>query len=287
MADITGTSGADRIQGTLLQDLIMAGGGDDVVDADEGNDVVHGGEGNDQLSGGMGDDMLYGGKGNDRLSDGNGNDVVDGDSGDDVVLAGHGDDTYVGGTGFDTLDFSAAAQGMTVDVSKGTATGMGVDSVKGFEQVIGSGFDDMLKGSKNSDSLVGGDGNDTFRGLGGADTFTGGSGADLYQWQWKDVVDSATGAHLGVDRVTDLSSADSLDLRSLVGAERQADGTSGVPVEQDPNFNIDDYVHLVDGAEGTALQVRHNGEFVDVVLLEGIHGVDTAQYWASDGLILV
>ncbi len=287
MADFKGTAGADQIQGTLLQDLILAGGGDDVVDADEGNDVVYGGEGNDQISGGMGDDMLYGGKGNDWLSDGNGNDVVNGDSGDDVVLAGHGDDAYTGGSGFDTLDFSAATQGMQVDVSKSIATGMGTNSFKGFEKVVGSSFDDYLKGSKNADTLVGGDGNDTFRGLGGADVITAGEGLDVFQWQLKDIVD-ANGAHLGVDRITDFQTYDSLDLRALVTAERVFDGTINDPVPEDEDmaYNVDDYVKLVDGAEGFTVQVKHHGEFIDVAVLEGVHGTFPASAWASDNTIL-
>ena len=44
--------------------------------------------------------------------------LVFGNSGNDLVIAGEGDDSYSGGSGFDTIDFSAAKQGMKIDLSK-------------------------------------------------------------------------------------------------------------------------------------------------------------------------
>jgi len=71
------------------------------------------------------------------------------------------------------------------------------------------------------------------------------------------------------DRITDFQTWDSLDLRALVSAERTFDGTINDPVVDDePAYNVDDYVNLVDGAEGLTVQVKHQGAFVDVALLE-------------------
>ena len=67
-----------------------------------------------------------------------------GNSGNDKFVAGEGNDSYDGGAGFDTLDFSGASRGMRVDLNSHIATGMGSDTMKGVEAVVGSRFNDML-----------------------------------------------------------------------------------------------------------------------------------------------
>jgi len=81
MGTINGTSGSEKIIGTLLADEIYGNDGDDTVD---------GGAGNDTIWGGTGDDSLLGGDGDDQINGGAGNDVVD------------------GGLGVDTLSFAGA-----------------------------------------------------------------------------------------------------------------------------------------------------------------------------------
>ena len=64
---VTGSDGADGINGGRGNDEIKAGDGDDVVQGGYGNDKLGGGDGDDILDGGHGEDRLMGGKGNDLL----------------------------------------------------------------------------------------------------------------------------------------------------------------------------------------------------------------------------
>ena len=87
------------------------------------------------------------------------------------------------------------------------AAGLGTDTYKNFEGVIGTAFADTLTGTAAADQLRGGGGNDVISGLGGddrivggvgADTMTGGTGSDTF------VFDTAPNA---VDSVTDFNAS--------------------------------------------------------------------------------
>ncbi|MCX4666253.1 hypothetical protein OG453_06175 [Streptomyces sp. NBC_01381] len=93
---ITGTGGADTINGTVDSDVICALGGNDTVNADNADDTVYGGAGNDTLNGGNGEDTLNGGDGDDTLNGNNGNDTINAGPGDDTADGGNGTDTCPG-----------------------------------------------------------------------------------------------------------------------------------------------------------------------------------------------
>jgi Ca2+-binding RTX toxin-like protein len=186
------------------------------------------------------------------------------------VVAGEGDDTYNGNSGFDTIDFSRAGHGMTIDLSKKTADGLGHDTLSSFEKVIGSSFDDYMKGSKAAEHLVGGDGNDTLRGLGGADTLTGGSGRDTFRWLAKDILDE-NGQPLGVDVVTDFSTDDVLDFSKLF--------------KKGSYSSIDEVLKVVDDGRSSHVYANLAGDWHEVVTLEGFTG-QTATAMHHDGMLL-
>ena len=261
----------DVLHGGAGNDRMWGNSGDDKLFGEADNDTLYGGRGNDLVDGGDGDDVLHGNSGDDELHDGAGNDVVFGNSGDDLVVAGEGDDSYDGGSGFDTIDFSGAKQAITLDLSKHTAEGMGSDTLKGFEKVIGSAFDDVLKGSKNGEWLAGGDGNDTLRGLGGSDTLTGGAGKDTFQWLAKDVLDDK-GKSLGVDVITDFEKGDVLDFSKMF--------KSG-------SFkSVDDVLMVKDDGQSSHVFAAINGAWHEVVTLEGVTGLSAAAMH-HEGMILV
>jgi len=112
MAIITGSSGNNRIIGTVDDDTIYAnaGPGSGPVDGDDrvyallGNDKVFGAAGNDILNGGAGNDTVFGGEGTDKIFGGADNDSVYGGLGDDSVLGGAGDDRVFGNDGNDRLN---------------------------------------------------------------------------------------------------------------------------------------------------------------------------------------
>ena len=223
-----GNSGNDALDGGTGNDELRGGKGDDLILGKDGNDTILGNSGDDRISGGNGDDNIKGESGNDLISDDAGNDVVDGGSGNDEVIAGQGGrDTYVGGSGQDTLDYSqSGANGLTIDLSKGTVQGSGQnDSINSFETVIASNGNDSIKGSKNDDTIEGRDGNDVIRGYKGADELTGGEGEDTYKWERKDLD--------GVDTITDFNSEDDvLDFSGLVKATNFEDVSEVVRLEQ-------------------------------------------------------
>lgn len=190
------------------------------------------------ISLGGGDDRFLGGDNAEKVSDGWGDDEIDLSGGDDVFLAdetfGAGastsHDTIDGGAGVDTYDALNTVPGLSTNAVSGrvvinidtvkhvvgsglfsepwasirsaanTAKGesVGTDRIFGFENVIGSVYEDVvfgnaaanvIRGNAANDILFGYDGNDTLDGgddndclIGGSgrDTLIGGSGNDLF-----------------------------------------------------------------------------------------------------------
>jgi Ca2+-binding RTX toxin-like protein len=152
------------------------------LDGREGNDLLMASDEGGSLQGGLGQDTLVGGPGSDGLT-------PDGP----FLGAPADDDTVSGGGGDDYLSYSSAPEAVTVDLSQGTATGAGTDTLSGIENVTGSRHGDTLIGDSgpnlisdgdfpttvSSDRLVGGGGNDQLRANSGADTLEGNDGDDL------------------------------------------------------------------------------------------------------------
>ncbi len=137
---------------------------------------------------------IHFGQGND-VYNGTGGKVIGtiyGEWGDDWFVTGRSADHIDGGDGIDTLDFSAATTLVKADLSN-SANNAGQsaihDTYTGIENVIGSGFNDVLtgdaqanalSGNAGADKLLGADGNDTLTGGLGHDTLTGGNGFDTF-----------------------------------------------------------------------------------------------------------
>lgn len=191
---------------------ITFGRGDDVVTLGDVGIAVDGGAGADHLTGGGVAHMdLTGGKGA------------------DTIEGGLFEDTLAGGKGVDTVTYLLAGDGVTVDLANPAAQdtgGAGVDTLTGFENVVGSQFDDRLTGNgkanlmvgaAGSDTLLGAGGDDTLQGGGGGDSLTGGTGADTFKFN---ALADSQPAH---DLITDLESTDTVDL-SAIDADTTEDG---------------------------------------------------------------
>ncbi len=93
----------------------------------------------------------------------------------DDVLGGNVDTNLLdGAAGVDTVTYATATGSVTVNLALTTAqntVGAGTDTLRNFENLTGSRFDDLLTGSAGSNVLDGGV---------GADRMTGGDGADTY-----------------------------------------------------------------------------------------------------------
>lgn len=203
-ADIVGTSEPDNIKGTSKNEVIVGGDGRDKISGGGGNDLICAGAGHDQLRGNNGNDRLDGGSGSDFMLGHAGNDVLIGDSGGDTMISGDGDDlmkagssafdfllggagndTYDGGSGgTDVASLEDAPVGVTVDLGLTTQqnTGDGLDTFLGVEGIVGSEFDDVLRGqdvpAELGNGLFGLDGSDILMGLDGNDVIAGGAGND-------------------------------------------------------------------------------------------------------------
>ncbi|APG86160.1 alkaline phosphatase [Sinorhizobium americanum CCGM7] len=156
-------------------------------------DRVTGGALGDALNGNAGDDVLSGGKGDDTLRDGAGDDQLFGDEGNDLFMREdfEGSDLFDGGTGIDTLSFGDGSTSVVLDLqdqamNKGLALGL---TVRNFEVIEGSDYDDEIRGDASGnilrgldadDVLDGRDGNDTMVGGYGDDWLTGGAGNDRF-----------------------------------------------------------------------------------------------------------
>lgn len=91
---------------------------------------------------------------------------------------------FVGKGGLDTVSYAAAPGGVTVSLERSTQDGQGFDgwargdTFFGIENLVGSGFGDILIGNRLNNRLEGGVGRDILSGNGGNDTLIGGTGPD-------------------------------------------------------------------------------------------------------------
>ncbi|MCH9764591.1 MAG: hypothetical protein K0U34_01175 [Alphaproteobacteria bacterium] len=264
-------SNIEAVIGSAGNDVLRGSTGDNTVVGGVGNDRIDGRGGDDHLDGGDGRDRLNGGSGNDVLSDGAGNDRVNGGNGNDVVIAGAGRDNFNGGRGFDTIDYSNAATALVINVGGRTVTGDGNDRIRGFEEVIGSGFDDTILGSDSGgEQLNGGAGDDVIRSLRGSDILTGGIGADTFTFETRDVVRGRR--EYGFDEITDFTTEDRLDFSAFFAA----------------GVDVNAVVQLTENGSGTMVeaQIGRGGSFVDVVQLNDVQGLTVSQLF-DDGMLIV
>jgi Ca2+-binding RTX toxin-like protein len=209
---------------------------DDALTGDGGANIIAGYLGNDSLAGGGGDDVLLGDGAITVDTHGVGtsgpivtyNDVtaiLGGAGGDDVLDGGPGNDVLNGGDGSDTASYASASGAVTVFLNSNFSSGAaGSDSFVSIENVTGSAFDDVIRGTNAANLLDGGAGHDFLRGLGGNDLLIGGLGDDyLDGGLGDDLLDGGA----GWDRVSFAVSATGgvvVDLR-IAGPQATGQGT--------------------------------------------------------------
>ncbi|MBS1198989.1 MAG: Proprotein convertase [Proteobacteria bacterium] len=144
----------------------------------KGNDTFYGSAYADRMNGYGGNDLLDGKVGNDTLLGSYGNDTIKG---------GAGNDSMDGGVGTDTLSYEGVTAGVKVSLATTSAqntVGAGSDTVKNFENLTGSSYNDTLTGGPGANSINGGSGNDTIGGGAGNDTLDGGLGTDTVAYAY-------------------------------------------------------------------------------------------------------
>jgi Ca2+-binding RTX toxin-like protein len=105
-------------------------------------------------------------------------DTITGDSRQNFFQGNGGDDTIDGAGGLDWVEFLVAPGPVTVDLTAGTTTGDGSDTLIGIERVNGSRFGDSITGDAGQNFLDGRGGNDVINGADGDDIVVGDRGND-------------------------------------------------------------------------------------------------------------
>ncbi|MEY8140823.1 calcium-binding protein [Falsihalocynthiibacter sp. CO-5D18] len=134
----------------------------DILAGNNAANSVFGGNGNDFLIGRGGNDNLYGGNNHDRLNGGAGADVLH------------------GGYGIDRAEYTTASTMVRADLgysSNNTGEAAG-DTYVSIENLLGSGYGDILAGNNAANNVFGGNGNDLLIGRGGNDGLYGGNNHD-------------------------------------------------------------------------------------------------------------
>ena len=262
-----GTGNSDIFYGAMVQ-------GNDTLAGTSGNDILDGGTGNDQMTGGDGDDLYYvdstsgdkitetSGQGKDTVIStvnytltanvenlilaGSGNINGTGTNSDDVIAGNAGNNVLSGvGGSHDKVSYEFSSAGVTVDFAITTAQntiGAGTDTVTGFEDIVGSSFNDTLSGNSGANILDGGLGNDRLTGRAGDDTYFVDSATDV-------IVEVASqGVDLVKSKAATFTLAANVENLTLIGTALTTYGGTGNTLNN--VLTGDDGANTLDGAAG-------------------------------------
>ncbi|KQV33652.1 MULTISPECIES: calcium-binding protein [unclassified Rhizobium] len=147
------------------------------------DDELQGNAANNTIFGGIGVDFLDGSSGNDTLDGEEDDDILEGGAGNDILIGGQGADILSGGAGIDTVSYRGATGGVNVNLlsGKGMSNEFGTivpshaegDIYVSIEQVVGSQYDDDIRGNNGANRLEGRDGEDMIDGCDGDDVIFG------------------------------------------------------------------------------------------------------------------
>ncbi len=187
---IRGGSGNDMLNGGAGVDTLIGGAGNDIYVVDTPGDVVDEGTGFgtdiDLVQAAAGFDLstVLGEVENLTLTgtaavNGKGNGLANtiiGNTGANVIEGKGGADILDGGSGTDTVSYASSGAGVTVTLtgavaSLGTGGDAQGDSIKNFENILGSAHADTLTGDGSANVIDGGVGADTMNGGAGNDTY--------------------------------------------------------------------------------------------------------------------
>lgn len=192
---VNGTGGNDTLGVLEFSDSSRVTGLSAVIHVEEleaaDTIVLNLGSGNDSV-----DIGLFGGRA--------GKLVIDAGVGDDTVFSGSGPELILGSAGSDTVSYRNSFEGVTVDLSVGTASGGNAlgDVLAEIENLSGSRQGDTLTGSGLANRLDGGAGGDAINGGLGSDVSQGRAGQDSF------LFNTNLNASTNVDHITDFKAVD-------------------------------------------------------------------------------
>lgn len=207
---IVGSTGADIIRGTAASEVFQGRGGQDIFLGRGGGDWFDGGADVDTVwyDGQAVIDLRDWGSNSgaaagdrydsiERIVSSNASDIIRGTSaseifqgrgGDDIFLGRGGGDWFDGGDGLDTVWYDEAVVADLADWTTNGAAAAG-DRYDSIERVVGSNFNDVIRGTTGRDFFTGRGGDDIFQGRGGNDWFDGGDGVDTVWYDTQAVID--------------------------------------------------------------------------------------------------
>jgi Ca2+-binding RTX toxin-like protein len=299
---LEGDNGANVLNGHGGNDILRGDAGNDIINGGDGNDILIGGAGADTLNGGFG---VTGGDGIDTASyadsasavfvnlatgighggDAEGdrlslidnligsqfNDTLIGDANANRLDGGAGADILDGGPGNDTVGYSGSAAAVSVDLTTGIATGGDAqgDTLLEIENLVGSRFNDTLRGNDGSNVIDGGS---------GADKLTGGAGADTFVWH--STADTGT-TPATADTVTDfnLAEGDKLDL-SAIDANATATGQQHFSFIGTAGFTAAGQINWFTDGHDTFIEMNTNADDAPeaTIRIQGVHTVEAAWF---------
>ncbi|WP_426954248.1 beta strand repeat-containing protein [Muricoccus radiodurans] len=310
--NLTGSDFNDQLDGDAVANILDGGAGNDALYGQGGADTLIGGTGRDTvyydiantagitvnltLGTGLGGqaegDVLIGVENvvgsafADRLiGDANAN-ILNGEAGEDTLIGGAGADTLQGnttlsGADVDTVDYSASFAAVTVSLLTGTGSAGDAegDVLIVIENLVGSGFNDVLIGAAGANSLLGGTGDDLLIGGSGADVLDGGFGPDTVSY-----ITSTTGVRVelatGLGQSGDAQGDILRNIERVSGSDFGDTFTGGAAGDVLLGLLGDD---LLAGGDGDDFLVGGGG----ADRLDGGSGLDTASYATSTMAVLV
>ncbi len=192
------------------------------------------------------------------------------------ILQGNASNNIINGHGgIDTASYANATGGVRVDLSSSliqNTISAGNDTLLSIENLIGSGFDDLLIGSSVNNAISGGDGNDIIFASNGNDLLDGGAGAhDTVNYSMVGPVTlgaqgSVSKGSLGVDQLVGVEKivgfslgGDLIDL-SLAGTSATGGAVVNLANSASPNVSFS----VLSGGATLALQFTVS-QFEDVI----------------------
>jgi Ca2+-binding RTX toxin-like protein len=161
---------------------------------------------------------------------GSGDDIFGGSVFNNIAFPGGGQNSLQGGDVIDTINYSYGyTAGVTINLTGGGAAGGSQDSIGGFENVVGTEFNDsifgtdVVAGTNGANLLVGGKGNDSISANAGPDLVRGGAGNDVIRGGAGDDTVLAQG---GKDNVRGSGGADDIN-----GAKTEAARLYGMGIQ--------------------------------------------------------
>ena len=287
-----GGEGNDFLQGTIVNDILSGGNGNDTASfvnafsagSTTGVTVDLNVQGVAQDTVAAGSDTLTG---IENLIGSALNDTLIGNADANVIEGGLGNDSLVGGAGSDTASYAGASTGVTVSLMlQGAAqntVNAGTDTLNGFENLLGSAFNDTLSGDTTANAVSGGAGNDTLstgaNAGGTVDLLDGGVGSDTASFAdyTANVTARLNGANDGTANIAGAAIATLHSIENLMG------GAGNDILVGDDNANV------IEGGLGD--DVLDGGAGIDTVSFSGATAVTvnltalTAQGVGNDTII--